>query len=186
MSASAQDMSAQQNAALIEKDKQHLIHPLHHPGQAAGGRVWVRGEGSHLIDADGDRYIDGLSCLWNVSAVHGRKELADAAYAQMNEMAFCSSYAGGSNRPSIDLAERLADIAYPQINTFYFTSGGGEATDSNFKLARSYWKAKGQPEKTKVISRIWGYHGVTFAAGLAAGGLKPFCSAIPTSKHREG
>ena len=157
------------NADLIQLDQQHLIHPLHSSSGQASGRVWVRGEGSHLIDADGNRFIDGLSCLWNVSAGHGRTELADAASAQMRELAFGSSYTGGSNRPAIALAERMARISYPQINTFYFTSGGGESTDSNFKLARSYWKLKGKPEKTKVISRNWGYHGVTFAAMCATG-----------------
>ena len=84
-------------------------------------------------------------------------------------MAYCSSYNGSSNRPAIELADRLAEICYPQINNFYFTSGGGESTDSNFKLARSYWKAKGKPDKTKVIARTWGYHGVTFAAMCATG-----------------
>ena len=157
------------NAKLLNKDQQHLIHPLHHTAGHVDGRVWVRGEGSHLFDADGNRFIDGLSCLWNVSAGHGRKELADAAHRQMSQLAFSSSYTGGSNRPAIELAERLAEITYPNINNFYFTSGGGESTDSNFKLARFYWKAKGKPEKTKVISRIWGYHGVTFAAMCATG-----------------
>ncbi len=158
------------NAALLEKDGQHMIHPLHHQsGHASTGRVWVKGEGSYLIDADGNRIIDGLSSLWNVSAGHSRKELADAAFKQMNELSFASSYAGGSNLPAIELAERLAGISYPSINNFYFTSGGGESTDSNFKLARSYWKAKGKPDKTKVISRILGYHGVTFAAMCATG-----------------
>ena len=157
------------NAALLEKDHEHMIHPLHHTPGHSNGRVWVKGEGSFLYDADGNRFIDGLSCLWNVSAGHGRMELADAAHKQMSELAFGSSYAGGSNRPAIELAERLSGIAYDSINNFYFTSGGGEATDSNFKLARFYWKAVGKPEKTKVISRIWGYHGVTFAAMCATG-----------------
>ena len=157
------------NTALLEKDQQHMIHPLHHAAGHSGGRVWVKGEGSYLIDADGNRLIDGLSSLWNVNAGHGRGELADAAAKQMRELAFCSSYAGSSNRPAIELADRLSEICYSSINNFYFTSGGGEATDSNIKLARWYWKAKGQPEKTKVISRIWGYHGVTFAAMCATG-----------------
>ncbi len=185
MSASASE-AVSENAALLEKDHKHMIHPLHSPAGHTNGRVWVRGEGSHLIDADGNKFIDGLSCLWNVSAGHGRKELADAAAKQMNEMAFCSSYAGGTNRPAIELAERLAGICYPQINNFYFTSGGGESTDSNFKLARSYWKLKGKPEKTKVISRIWGYHGVTFAAMCATGisGYWPmFEPRIPGFSH---
>lgn len=157
------------NAALLEKDHQHMIHPLHHTAGHANGRVWVKGEGSFLYDADGNQFIDGLSCLWNVSAGHGRQELADAAYKQMSELAFASSYAGGSNQPAIELAERLTKIAYSNMSNFYFTSGGGESTDSNFKLARFYWKAKGKPEKTKVISRQWGYHGVTFAAMCATG-----------------
>ena len=79
------------NAALLDKDNQHMIHPLHHnPGHSGGGRVWVRGEGSFLYDADGNKVIDGLSSLWNVSAGHSRKELADAAFQQMNELAFAS------------------------------------------------------------------------------------------------
>ncbi len=157
------------NAALLAKDQRHLIHPLHHTAGHADGRIWVRGEGSYLYDADGKRFIDGLSCLWNVSAGHGRRALAEAAARQMNELAFCSSYAGGSNRPVIELAERLSALAYPRINTFYFTCGGGESTDSNIKLARYYWKAKGKPEKIKVIGRQWGYHGVTFGAMCATG-----------------
>ncbi len=157
------------NAALLEKDHLHMIHPLHHRADHANGRVWVRGQGSYLYDADDQRFIDGLSCLWNVSAGHGRQELADAAAKQMREIAFSSSYTGGSNRPAIELAERLADLCYPTINSFYFTSGGGESTDSNIKAARFYWKVKGKPEKTKVISREWAYHGVTLAAMCATG-----------------
>ena len=131
------------NTALLEKDQQHMIHPLHHAAGHASGRVWVRGEGSYLFDADGNRLIDGLSGLWNVTAGHGRQELADVAARQMRELAFGSCYAGASNRPAIELAERLADLCYPGINNFYFTSGGGEATDSSIKLARWYWKARG-------------------------------------------
>ncbi|MGI9316056.1 MAG: aspartate aminotransferase family protein [bacterium] len=174
------------NAALLEKDHQHMIHPLHHTAGHTAGRVWVKAEGSYLTDADGNLIIDGLSSLWNVSAGHSRKELAEAAFKQMNELAFASSYAGSSNQPAIELAERLSTIAYPSHNNFYFTSGGGEGTDSNFKLARYYWKAKGKPEKTKVISRIWGYHGVTFAA-MCATGIKgywaTFGPTIPGFSH---
>ena len=147
------------NSAFIEKDQEHMIHPLHHNPGHASGRVWVKAEGSHLIDADGNRFIDGLSCLWNVSCGHGREELADAASQQMRQMAFCSSYNGSSNPPAIELADRLAAMCYPQINNFYFTSGGGEATDSNFKLARYYWKAKAsrkRPRSSAVSGDITG------------------------------
>jgi len=157
------------NTALVERDIEHLIHPLHNRKLHGAARVWVRGEGHMLVDANGDRYIDGLSGLWNNTAGNGRKELAEAAHRQMMEMGFVSGYAGSSNPNAIEPAERLAAITYPSINHFYFTSGGGESTDSNIKMARYYWKLKGKPDKTKVISRVWGYHGVTLAAMSATG-----------------
>ena len=156
-------------SSLLNRDSAHLIHPLHAPEAHATGKVWVRGEGAYLVDADGNRFIDGLSGLWNNTAGNGRTELADAAAKQMRTMGFASGYVGSSNPCAIELAERLAGLTYPNINHFYLTSGGGESTDSNIKLARYYWKLRGKPDKTKVISRIWGYHGVTFAAMCATG-----------------
>ncbi len=160
-------------AALLDRDTAHLIHPLHNPAAQVSGKVWVGGEKEFLVDANGNRYIDGLSGLWNNTAGNGRRELADAATQQMQQMAFASGYTGSSNPRAIELAERLAKVTYPSINHFYFTSGGGEATDSNIKLARHYWKLMGKPNKTKVISRIWGYHGVTLA-GMCATGISSY------------
>lgn len=154
---------------LLARDKAHLIHPLHSPSLHQKGHVWVRGEGARLYDIDGKEYIDGLSGLWNVSAGHGRKEMAEAAFDQMSTLAYCSGYTGSTNQPAIELAERLSQWAYPAINRFFFTSGGGESSDSSFKTARYYWRLKGKPGKTKVISRQWGYHGVTLAAMSATG-----------------
>lgn len=162
-------MSNDVEAALLDRDTAHLIHPLHSRSAHAGGKVWVGGEGAFLIDANGDRFIDCLSGLWNNTAGNGRRELIEAATQQMQELAYASGYAGSSNPRAIELAERLTKITYPNINHFYFTSGGGEATDSNIKMARYYWKLKGKPEKTKVISLIWGYHGQTFAAMCCTG-----------------
>jgi adenosylmethionine-8-amino-7-oxononanoate aminotransferase len=162
-------MSNDANAALLARDAAHLIHPLHSREVHSHGHVWVRGEGAYLFDVNGERYLDGLSGLWNVTAGHGRTELVEAAARQMSELAYASGYAGSSNLRAIELAERLSAVTYPHINRFYFTSGGGEASDSNFKMARYYWKLKGKPEKVKVISRQWGYHGVTLAAMSATG-----------------
>lgn len=159
----------QTKSELLARDQAHLIHPLHSPSLHQKGHVWVRGEGARLYDVDGKEYIDGLSGLWNVSAGHGRKELAQAAFDQMSTLGYCSGYAGSTNRPAIDLAERLSQWTYPAINRFFFTSGGGESSDSSFKTARYYWRLKGKPGKTKVISRQWGYHGVTLAAMSATG-----------------
>ena len=156
-------------AVLIDRDAAHLIHPLHSAAGHKSAKVWVGGEGAFLIDANGERFIDGLSGLWNNTAGNGRRELAEAGARQLQEMAFASGYSGSSNPRAIELAERLAQVTYPSINHFYFTSGGGESTDSNIKLARHYWKLMGKPDKTKVISRIWGYHGVTLAAMCATG-----------------
>ena len=166
-------MSNDAEAVLIDRDTAHLIHPLHNPAAHAAGKVWAGGEGAFLVDVNGDRYIDCLSGLWNNTAGNGRTELIEAAYAQLQQLAFASGYAGSSNPRAIELAERLASMTYPNINHFYFTSGGGEATDSNIKMARYYWKLKGKPEKTKIISRVWGYHGVTFAA-MCCTGIPPY------------
>lgn len=166
-------MTDDANAALIQRDLGHLIHPLQNRAAHTGGLVWTRGEGVWLHDANGDRYIDGLAGLWNVTAGHGRRELVDAAAKQMAELAYVSGYAGSTNLRAIELGERLSAITYPDINRFFFTSGGGEASDSSFKTARYYWKRMGRPEKTKVISRQWAYHGVTMAA-MSATGMAPF------------
>ena len=154
---------------LLARDLKHLIHPLHNPAAQQHGVVWVGGKGAVLIDADGKEYLDALSGLWCNSAGNGREDLAAAALSQMQTMAYASGYAGSSNSAAIELGERLAEVSYPSINHFYLTSGGGEASDSNFKTARYYWKLQGKPHKTKVISRIWGYHGVTLAAMCATG-----------------
>jgi putrescine---pyruvate transaminase len=126
-----------------------------------------------LTDSTGREYIDGLSGLWNVNVGHGRKELGEAARAQMDTLAFTSAYAGGTNERAIELADKLSALVYPSINTFFFTSGGAEASETSFKTARFYWKAVGKPGKFKVISRMRAYHGVTLAA-MSATGLPAF------------
>jgi adenosylmethionine-8-amino-7-oxononanoate aminotransferase len=157
------------SADLLARDLATLIHPLHDPAAHRAGHVWVRGRGAMLTDADGREYIDGLSGLWNVALGHGRRELGDAAREQMETLAYASGYCGSSNPRAIELAERLARLTYPSINRFFFTSGGAEANESAIKIARSYWKLRGRPGKTKVISRELGYHGTTLAAMSATG-----------------
>lgn len=154
---------------LIDRDLAALIHPQHDVAIHRTGRVWVRGNGAMLIDADGKPYIDGLAGLWNVVLGHGRRELAEAAREQLETLAYASGYAGSTNERAIELAERLARLTYPDINRFFFTSGGAEANESAIKVARSYWKLRGRPDKTKIISRELGYHGTTLAAMSATG-----------------
>ena len=149
------------------------MHPLHHPSSYNTARVWTSGRGAIIRDAAGREYIDGLSGLWNVNVGHGRAELGEVAKQQMSTLAFHSAYAGGSNEPAIKLAERLSGLVYPSINTFFFTSGGAEASETSFKTARFYWKAVGKPDKIKIISRRRAYHGLTLAA-MSATGLQAF------------
>ncbi|OLD42855.1 MAG: aspartate aminotransferase family protein [Armatimonadetes bacterium 13_1_40CM_3_65_7] len=154
---------------LLTTDLAALIHPLHHPADHQAPVVFVSGQGAVLRDADGHEYLDGLSSLWNVNAGHGRTELAEAAAAQMRNLAFASAYTGYTNPPAIRLAERLLRVAYPNLSGVYFTTAGAESNETAFKIVRYFWRRQGRPGKTKVISRIHGYHGVTMAAMSATG-----------------
>jgi adenosylmethionine-8-amino-7-oxononanoate aminotransferase len=158
-----------QRVDLVSRDLAAVIHPQHDVNTQRSARVWVRGRGAILVDADGKEYIDGLAGLWNVVVGHGRRELAEAAREQLETLAYASGYTGSTNPRAIELAERLAQLTYPKINRFFFTSGGAEANESAIKIARSYWKLRGRPDKTKVISRELGYHGTTLAAMSATG-----------------
>ena len=88
---------------------------------------------------------------------------------QMSQLAYASTYAGSSNPPAIQLAERLAELCYPSINRFFFSSGGAEANEAAIKTVRFYWRRRGYAEKLKIIGRRWGYHGTTLAAMSATG-----------------
>jgi len=118
----------------------------------------VRGEGAYIYDIQGRRYLDGLSGLFTVQVGHGRSELADAAARQARELAYFPiwSYA---HPAAVQLAERLADAAPGDLNRIFFTTGGGEAVETAWKLAKQYFKLTGKPEKYKVISRYVAYHG---------------------------
>ena len=160
-------------AVLVKSDQDHLIHPLHHPSDHLEPMVYVRGRGATITDIQGREYIDGLAGLWNVNVGHGREELADAAAAQIKEIAYYSAYTGSSNIPAVQLAEKLVSLAYKNMQAVFFTSGGAESNESAFKTARFYWKTKGKPDKVKVIARTMSYHGVTLQA-MSATGMSPY------------
>ena len=131
-----------------------------HSGISQGAQVPIisRGDGHKIYDDAGREYFDGLAGLFVVNAGHGRAELAEAMAKQAEKLAFMPlwSYA---HEPAIDLAERLASYAPGDLNRVFFTTGGGEAVESAFKLAKQHFKMKGKPGKTKVISRALAYHG---------------------------
>jgi adenosylmethionine-8-amino-7-oxononanoate aminotransferase len=118
----------------------------------------VRGEGARIFDSKGRSYIDGLSGLFVVQVGHGRTELAEAGARQSSELAFFPLWSYAHPR-AVELAERLADLAPGDLNRIFFTTGGGEAVETAWKLAKQYFKLTGKPEKHKVISRYVAYHG---------------------------
>jgi len=174
-------------ADLVTADREHLIHPLHHPVDNADTVIFVRGRGATVADIDGHEYIDALSGLWNVNVGHGRAELADAAAAQMKELAFYSGYVGSSSVPAITLAERLVELTGDTMQAVFFTTGGAEANESAFKTARFYWKARGKAGKVKIIARDHAYHGLTLqtmsATGMGPGYWKMFEPRVPGFVH---
>ena len=157
---------------LQDKARDHLWMHFTRQGPLSSGAdvpVIVKGNGHHIWDDKGKRYIDGLAGLFVVNAGHGRARLAEVARQQAEELAFFPlwSYA---HPAAIELADKLADYAPGDLNKVFFTTGGGEAVESAFKLAKQYWKLKGHPMKHKVISRYVAYHGTPQGA-LAITGI---------------
>jgi adenosylmethionine-8-amino-7-oxononanoate aminotransferase len=125
--------------------------------------VISRGEGCYVYDSNGKRYLDGLSGLFTVQVGHGRKELADAAQRQAETLGYFPVWSF-AHEPAITLATRLAALAPGDLNRVFLTPTGGDAVETAIKLARQYWKLRGQPTKTKVISRFLAYHGTSIGA----------------------
>ena len=125
--------------------------------------IIVRGEGAYVYDSNGRRYLDGLAGLFVSMVGHGRDEIAEAAARQSKELAYFPLWSYAHPR-AIELAERLANLAPGDLNRVFFTTGGSEAVESAWKLARQYFRAIGQPSRYKVISRDIAYHGATMGA----------------------
>ena len=152
---------------LADKAREHLwMHFTRHSAYYNGtGHVpiIVRGEGAYVWDDQGKRYFDGLSGLFTVQVGHGRRELAEAAARQAEQLAYFPIWSYAHPR-AIELAERLAHYAPGDLNRVFFTTSGGEAVETAWKLAKQYFKLTGKPTKYKVISRSIAYHGTPHGA----------------------
>ena len=158
-------------AALGRADRDHLVHgfvPLSRH-QSGGLPVFVRAQGIYLWDAMGKRYIDGLSTLWNVHVGHGRTEITRAAAEQMDRLAFAPALVGPASDTTVRLASRLAEMAPEGLTRVVFTSGGSEANESMIRLVRAYWKARGEPRRTRFVTLNQGYHGSSSGAAMLTG-----------------
>ncbi|MEY2454340.1 MAG: hypothetical protein QOD92_3914 [Acidimicrobiaceae bacterium] len=147
--------------------------------------IFVRGEGVHLFDDKGKRYLDGLSGLFTVQVGHGRADIAAAGAKQGEQLAYYPIWSA-AHPAAIELAARLAALAPGDLNRVFFTSGGSEAVESAWKLARAYFRAIGEPLRHKVIARTLAYHGTTMGA-LSITGLPaikaPFEPLVPGTSH---
>ena len=154
-------------------DAAHHLHPFSDMKKlnADGTRIIQRGEGVHIFDSHGKKYLDGFAGLWCVNIGYGRKEIADAVARQMNELPYYNTFFGTTSPATTLLAEKVTSKAGPRFNHIFFTGSGSEANDTWFRMARVYWAAVGKPSKKTVIARRNGYHGST-VAGASLGGMK--------------
>src|SRR6266581_294419 len=170
-----------------ERAKRHLWMHFTRMGSYADHEVPViaRGEGCYVYDEYGKRYLDGLSALYCVNIGHGRAEIGEAAARQAAELGFYTNWSYAHPR-AIELAARIAELAPGNLNRVFFTSGGSEAVESAWKLAKAYHAARGEPSRNKLISRKLAYHGTSMGA-LTATGLTalrtPFEPLTPGGVH---
>jgi adenosylmethionine-8-amino-7-oxononanoate aminotransferase len=167
------------------KDHLWMHFTRHAPFQTADMPIIARGEGAYIWDTKGRKAMDGLSGLFAVNAGHARPELAEAAAKQMMELDFMPLWSYAHPR-AIELAERLVSYAPRDLTRVFFTTGGGDAVESAWKIAKQYFKLSGKPLKTKVISRMTAYHGTSHGAlsitGIAA--MKQYFEPLVPSTFR--
>lgn len=150
----------------------HIFHPMIDPKVTAAEppTIVARGDGVHVFDIDGKKYLDCTAGLWNINVGHNRPEIKQAIIEQLDHLSYYSTFSNLSNPPSIALSALLMEMLAPEgMSKVLFSSGGSDANETAFKLARQFWKLEGQPERTKIISLRLGYHGVHFGGMSATG-----------------
>src|SRR5688500_13611184 len=155
-------------------DAAHYIHPFtdHAALSKKGTRVITRAEGVYLYESDGRRILDGMSGLWCVNLGYGRRELADAAYKQMQELPYYNSFFQVAHPPAIELSRLLSEVTPPQFKYVFFSGSGSEANATDVRTVRHFWNVLVQPERTYILSRHNFYH-VNSLAGARLGGMAP-------------
>jgi len=165
-----------------------MWNPFANMAAVAGHTVTiVGGEGATVHDADGRSYLDAIGSLWYCNVGHGRSELADAAAAQMRDLACYQTFEVFSNKPAEALARRVASLVPMTDAKVFFTPGGGsDAIDTAAKLTRAYWRALGKPGKQIIVARSHAYHGMN-AYGTSLGGIPantdPFGELVTLVEH---
>ena len=185
--ASTQEAVHAEQTTLQELGRRHLWMHFTRMGVYEDHEIPIitRGEGCYVWDEHGNRYLDGLSALFCVKMGHGRADFVQAGADQAKELGFYTTWTFAHPR-AIELAARVAALAPGDLNRVFFTSGGSEAVESAYKLARQYHKLTGNPNKTKLIAREIAYHGTSLGA-LSATGITslrtPFEPLTPGDHH---
>jgi beta-alanine--pyruvate transaminase len=134
-------------------------------------RIIVAGEGAWYTDSNGRKIFDGLSGLWTCGLGHGRREIVDAVSKQIATLDYSPAFQFG-HPGAFELAQRIRELTPANLDYVFFTDSGSECADTSLKMARAYWRLKGQASKTRLIGRSKGYHGVNFG-GISVGGIGP-------------
>jgi adenosylmethionine-8-amino-7-oxononanoate aminotransferase len=137
--------------------------------ESGGELVIDRGEGAHVWDEQGRRYLDATAALWYCNVGYGRAEIADAVRRQLGRLSAYSTFGDVSNRPAIELAERVSALAPVVGSKVFLTSGGSDSIDTATKMARRYWQLLGQTDRTLLVTRERAYHGMHIAGTSLAG-----------------
>ncbi|NDR59075.1 aspartate aminotransferase family protein [Aliiruegeria sabulilitoris] len=166
-------------AELQALDAAHHMHPFTAGAELAakGARIITRAKGVTLTDSNGNQILDAMAGLWCVNIGYGWDSIAEVAARQMRELPYYNTFFQTSHVPVIALSQKLAELAPGDLNHVFYASGGSDANDTNVRLVRHYWAAKGKPTKKTIISRMNAYHGSTMA-GASLGGM--------TGMHAQG
>ena len=158
-------------ADMQASDAAHHLHPFTDTAEIneKGARIITGADGVYLKDSDGNTMLDAMAGLWCVNIGYGRKELADVAYRQMQELPYYNTFFMTSHPPVIALSEKIADLMPGDLNRVFFAGSGSEANDTNIRLVRHYWASMGKPNKRIIISRKNAYHGSSMGSGSLGG-----------------
>ncbi len=162
MSAAPQTVMSNEN--LWEMDRAHTLHPWTHFGsfRKTGSLVVARGEGAHLWDEGGRKYLDAVGGMWCTNVGLGRREMAQAMAEQAEKLAYANYFVDMTNGPAARLAARLAELAPGDLNRVFFTTGGSTAVDTTVRMVSYYHHARGNPGKSGIVAREGSYHGSTY------------------------
>ncbi len=164
--------SSAEQAAVAQQPGHQMLHPMVDPKlpERHPPLLIERGDGVYVYDATGKKYLDTVASLWNVNVGHNRPEIRNAIVAQLDKLAYYSTFVNTSNTPAVELTGRLMKMFAPEdMAKVLFSSGGSDAVETAIKLARQYWKLEGQGERVKILSLKLGYHGVHFGGASANG-----------------